>query len=110
MNDIRAWVSQQAGLLRRLAAGEDVRDRVDWPKVIGEIEKIGRADSPLSAEEEAEIRRRTRRVAAEVRISGEEWDRDRGFSYRSIWVIPALGAAAGAMTLLGGIVLGYFLR
>ena len=109
-SDIRAWAAQQAALLRRLAAGEDVRDRVDWPKIIAEIEKIGGSDSPLSAEEEAEIRRDTRRWAARARISNEEWARAEGFPFWPRWVIPAVIAAAGVSAFVGGMALTYFLR
>lgn len=39
--DALAWSEQQAGLLRRLAAGERVNDAVDWANVIEEIEDVG---------------------------------------------------------------------
>jgi hypothetical protein len=98
MSHGRAWAAEQAALLRRLAAGEDVRDRVDWTKLFAEIEKIGQDDNLLSAEEEAEIRRRTRRVAAEVRISGEEWDRARG---SRCWpILRAVSNAEGAVRII----------
>ena len=42
--DALAWTEQQAGLLRRLAAGERVNDAVDWPNVIEEIEAWGRSE------------------------------------------------------------------
>lgn len=42
--DALAWTEQQAGLLRRLAAGERVNDAVDWPNVIEEIEALGRSE------------------------------------------------------------------
>jgi hypothetical protein len=42
--DALAWSRQQAGLLRRLAAGERVKDRVDWPNIIEEIESVGRSE------------------------------------------------------------------
>ena len=42
--DALAWSEQQAGLLRRLAAGERVNDEVDWANVIEEIEDVGRSE------------------------------------------------------------------
>jgi hypothetical protein len=41
--DILAWSQRQAGLLRRLAAGERVSD-LDWPHVIDEVEDVGRSE------------------------------------------------------------------
>ena len=38
--DIHLWSETQAALLRRLAAGEAVRDQVDWPHVVEEIEDL----------------------------------------------------------------------
>ena len=40
-SDILIWSEHQAELLRRLAGGERVNDRVDWPNVIEEIESVG---------------------------------------------------------------------
>src|ERR1700712_1585087 len=40
--DILAWSSQQAALLRRLAAGEKIADQRDWESVIEEVEFAGR--------------------------------------------------------------------
>jgi hypothetical protein len=42
--DALAWSRQQAGLLRRMAAGEHVSDQLDWPNVIEEIERVGRSE------------------------------------------------------------------
>ena len=39
--DILEWSGHQATLLRRLAAGERVSDRVDWENVVEEIESVG---------------------------------------------------------------------
>ncbi len=39
--DCLAWSERQAGLLRRLAAGERVNDELDWPNVIEEIQDVG---------------------------------------------------------------------
>jgi 3-methyladenine DNA glycosylase AlkC len=39
--DILVWSEEQAALLRRLAAGERVNDRVDWTNVIEEIQSVG---------------------------------------------------------------------
>jgi hypothetical protein len=39
--DIVVWSEEQAGLLRRLVAGERVNDKVDWMNVIEEIESVG---------------------------------------------------------------------
>jgi hypothetical protein len=40
-DDILIWSEHQADLLRRLAGGEQVNDRVDWENVIEEIESVG---------------------------------------------------------------------
>ena len=39
---ILVWSEQQAALLRRLGAGEQVNDRIDWENVVEEIESVGR--------------------------------------------------------------------
>jgi hypothetical protein len=39
--DVLHWSEQQAGLLRRLAAGERVNDQIDWENVIEEVESVG---------------------------------------------------------------------
>jgi hypothetical protein len=42
--DILLWSERQAALLRRLAAGEVVNDRVDWANIIDEVETVGRSE------------------------------------------------------------------
>lgn len=42
--DLLLWSEHQADLLRRMAAGERVNDRVDWENVAEEIESLGRSD------------------------------------------------------------------
>jgi hypothetical protein len=43
--DVLAWSEQQAGLLRRRAAGELVNDtELDWPNIAEEIESVGRSE------------------------------------------------------------------
>jgi Domain of unknown function DUF29 len=42
--DILAWSEQQSDLLRRMAAGEQVNERVDWENVAEEIESVGRGE------------------------------------------------------------------
>jgi hypothetical protein len=39
--DALAWAEHQAGLLRRVAAGESVNAAVDWPHVIEEVQDVG---------------------------------------------------------------------
>ena len=39
--DILTWSEQQAGLLRRVGAGEPINDQVDWENVVEEIEDVG---------------------------------------------------------------------
>jgi hypothetical protein len=39
--DALAWSEQQAGLLRRLAAGERVNEAVDWDNLIEEVQDLG---------------------------------------------------------------------
>ena len=39
--DILTWSEQQAGLLRRVGAGEPINDQVDWDHVVEEIEALG---------------------------------------------------------------------
>ncbi len=40
--DIMTWSERQAGLLRRMAAGEHINDLIDWDNVVDEIEAAGR--------------------------------------------------------------------
>lgn len=40
-HDALAWAEHQAGLLRRLAAGERLNEAVDWPNVIEEVQDVG---------------------------------------------------------------------
>lgn len=42
--DVLSWSEEQAALLRRLAAGERVNDRIDWENVVEEIESVGRSE------------------------------------------------------------------
>jgi hypothetical protein len=42
--DLMLWSARQADLLRRVAAGERVNDKVDWENVAEEIESLGRSD------------------------------------------------------------------
>jgi hypothetical protein len=42
--DILLWSEHQAELLRRLAAGEPVNERLDWANIIEEVESVGRSD------------------------------------------------------------------
>ena len=41
--DTLLWSERQVDLLRRLAAGERVNDRVDWGNVAEEIDSVGRS-------------------------------------------------------------------
>ena len=41
--DVVTWSEQQADLLRRIAAGEQVNDQVDWPNIIEEVEAVGQS-------------------------------------------------------------------
>ena len=43
-HDILVWSEQQAGLLRRLEAGERLNGALDWPNLIEEIESVGRSE------------------------------------------------------------------
>jgi hypothetical protein len=40
--DIMLWSEHQAELLRRLAAGEQLNEPLDWANIIEEIESVGR--------------------------------------------------------------------
>jgi hypothetical protein len=40
--DILAWSERQRDLLRRVVAGEAVKETPDWPNIIEEIEGVGR--------------------------------------------------------------------
>jgi hypothetical protein len=42
--DIVTWSERQAALLRRLAAGEQVNEQIDWDNVVEEIESVGRSE------------------------------------------------------------------
>lgn len=41
--DILAWSEHQTALLRRVAAGEQINDQVDWPNIIEEVEAVGQS-------------------------------------------------------------------
>jgi hypothetical protein len=43
-DDVLVWSERQGALLRRLAAGEPVNERPDWPNIIEEVESVGRSD------------------------------------------------------------------
>ncbi len=43
-DDILLWSERQSELLRRLAAGEPLNERPDWPNIIEEVESVGRSD------------------------------------------------------------------
>ena len=47
--DILTWSEQQAGLLRRVGAGEPINDQVDWDHVVEEIETSGNTRSTKCA-------------------------------------------------------------
>jgi len=40
--DILLWSERQAALLQRVAAGEPLNERPDWPNIIEEVESVGR--------------------------------------------------------------------
>jgi hypothetical protein len=40
--DILRWSEHQSALLQRIAAGEPVNERPDWPNIIEEVESVGR--------------------------------------------------------------------
>ena len=42
--DVFLWSEHQADLLRRVAAGENINDQVDWPHIIEEVETVGRSE------------------------------------------------------------------
>ena len=42
--DILEWSERQSALLRRLAAGENINDQIDWPNIIDEVETAGRSE------------------------------------------------------------------
>ena len=42
--DVFLWSEHQADLPRRVAAGENINDQVDWPNVIEEVETVGRSE------------------------------------------------------------------
>jgi Domain of unknown function DUF29 len=39
--DVLEWSEHQAGLLRRIAAGEPTNEAPDWANIIEEIESVG---------------------------------------------------------------------
>ena len=41
-DDILLWSERQGEILRRLATGEPVNERPDWPNIIEEVESVGR--------------------------------------------------------------------
>jgi hypothetical protein len=42
--DVLLWSERQGELLRRVAAGENVNDQIDWPNIIDEVETVGRSE------------------------------------------------------------------
>lgn len=42
-SDVLTWSERQAALLRRIAAGEQINDQVDWPNIIEEVEAVGQS-------------------------------------------------------------------
>jgi hypothetical protein len=40
--DVLLWSERQAALLQRVAAGEALNERPDWPNIIEEVESVGR--------------------------------------------------------------------
>jgi hypothetical protein len=42
--DILEWSEHQSALLRRLAAGENINEQIDWPNIIDEVETVGRSE------------------------------------------------------------------
>jgi hypothetical protein len=41
--DLLTWSERQAALLRRVAAGEQINDQIDWPNIIEEVEAVGQS-------------------------------------------------------------------
>jgi len=41
--DILTWSERQSALLRRVAAGEQINDLVDWSNIIEEVEAVGQS-------------------------------------------------------------------
>ena len=41
--DVLTWSERQAALLRRVAAGEQINDQIDWPNIIEEVEAVGQS-------------------------------------------------------------------
>src|SRR6476469_1518660 len=66
--DILLWSKKQSGLLRRLAAGEQVTDQVDWPNVVDEIVDAGHghAQPPTADRATTELRQKLARAEATV--------------------------------------------
>jgi len=58
------WSERQAALLRRIAAGEPVNERPDWPTITDEVESVGRSD--LRAVESLLLQTLVQRVKAEA--------------------------------------------
>lgn len=42
--DVVAWSERQSALLRRVAAGEQVNEHIDWANIIDEVETVGRSE------------------------------------------------------------------
>jgi hypothetical protein len=42
--DVVAWSDRQSALLRRVAAGEQVIEHIDWANIIDEVEAVGRSE------------------------------------------------------------------
>jgi hypothetical protein len=63
-DDVLLWSERQAALLRRIAAGEPVNERPDWPNIIEEVESVGRSD--LRAVESLLLQALVHRLKAEA--------------------------------------------
>jgi hypothetical protein len=73
-DDILQWSERQAALLRRVGAGEQINDQVDWVNVVEEIEALGRSErSTLASHINTVIEHLARREASPAMDPRNGW-------------------------------------
>jgi hypothetical protein len=87
--DILAWSERQAALLRRVSAGEQIIDQIDWENVIEEVESTGRRQL-------AEVKSLLVQALAAM-LKAWAWPQSRELSR---WKSEAVGFRREAMDLL----------
>lgn len=100
--DVLEWSARQADLLRRLAAGEQLNEQIDWPNVIDEVETVGRSERALLQNQIALVLEHLMKLQASPSTSSRNgWNisvlRGRRAIVRSLGDNPSLRPAVAAM-------------